>query len=342
MKRLQDSNFAFPASKELAMKKVTILAVEGAMADSIVGPMQVFSQAGLSWNIMFGIATNPYFETRIVTMDGKPINAFNQLSLHPHGSACDVEKTDLIIVGSFYNPYVSLSSAPDAIPWLKKHYENGTTIASVCMGAFLLAETGLLDGKTATTHWGYAQLFQKMYPKVHLKRDQMIVDDGDLLSSGACTSYMDLSLYLVERCCGHPVAVECAKVMIHDFDRRSQSAYAVCAFYREHNDSEILTAQRWIEKNYAEAIDLDQVAFKNGMSRRTFERRFKAATGITPLLYLQRTRIESAKSLLENSNHTFDEITYGVGYEDSSFFRKLFTKHTGLRPKEYQTKFRRA
>jgi transcriptional regulator GlxA family with amidase domain len=322
------------------MKDVAILGVNGALAASVVGSMDVFSQAGVTYNFLLGIVTVRYFDAKVVSMDGKPITCFNQLVIQPHCCVHDVKNTDLIIVGSFYDFYTAINSNPDVIPWLKKQHENGATIASISMGAFLLAETGLLDGKTATTHWAVARDFQKLYPRVHLRPERMITDEGDLLCSGACNSYMDLSLYLVERYCGRTIALECAKSMIHDFDRRSQNSYVVYQHQRDHNDRKILNTQKWIEKNYAESIDLDQLAHKNGMSRRTFERRFKNATGVTPLLYLQRMRIESAKSFLENSNQTFEEITHRVGYEDSSFFRRIFTKHTGLHPKEYQMKFR--
>jgi transcriptional regulator GlxA family with amidase domain len=324
------------------MQSITILTLPGAMAGSVMGTMDVFAQAGLGWNYIFGLNPEPYFDVKIVSMDGKPITCFNGLTIMPHLCAHDIESTDLIIVSSFMDISQILTSAKEPVAWLKKHYRNGTTIASICVGSFLLAETGLLDGKSATTHWGYVREFQKRYPRVRLKPEQIITDEGNLLCSGAWNSYLDLSLYLVERYCGRKTALECSKTIIHDLDRRSQAPYSVYRFNHDHNDSQILAAQKLIEKNYSQAIDLSNVASSCAMSRRTFERHFKVAVGITPLLYMQRIRIEAAKSLLENTNHTFEEISFQVGYDNSSFFRKLFTKHTGLGPKEYQKKFQLA
>ena len=304
--------------------------------------MDIFSQAGLGWNYIFGLNPEPYFDVKIASMDGKPITCFNGLTIMPHLCAHDIKTTDLIIVSSFMDISQILNSAKEPVAWLKKHCRNGATIASICVGSFLLAATGLLNGKSATTHWGYVREFQKRYPQVRLKPDQIITDEGNLLCSGAWNSYLDLSLYLVERYCGRKTALECAKTIIHDLDRRSQAPYSVSRFDHDHHDSQILNAQKWIERNYAQAIDLNDLASSCAMSRRTFERRFKAVAGITPLLYVQRIRIEAAKSLLENTNHTFDEITFQVGYDNTSFFRKLFINHTGLRPKEYQKKFQLA
>lgn len=324
------------------MKRVTILILPGAMAGPVMGTMDVFSQAGIGWNYISGLNPEPYFDVKTVSMDGKPVTCFNGQRIIPHLCALDIETTDLIVVSSFMDIPRILASAREPVAWLKKHCRNGSTIASICVGSFLLAETGLLDGKTATTHWGYVREFQKRYPRVRLKPDRTITDEGNLLCSGAWNSYLDLSLHLVERYCGRKTALECAKTIIHELDRRSQAPYSVYRIDHDHHDAQILAAQEWIEKNYSQVVDLSALASSCAMSRRTFERRFKAAAGITPLLYLQRIRIEAAKSLLENTNHTFDEISFQVGYDNTSFFRKIFTKHTGLRPKEYQRKFQMA
>ncbi len=312
------------------------------MAGSVTGTMDIFSQAGLGWNYIFGLNPEPYFDVKIVSMDGKQVTCFNGLKVMPHLCAHDIKATDLIIVSSFMDIAQILASSKEPAAWLKKHHRNGATIASICVGSFLLAETGLLNGKRATTHWGYVREFQKRFPRVRLEPNQIITDEGNLLCSGAWNSYQDLSLYLVERYCGRKTALECAKTIIHDLDRHSQAPYSVYRFDHEHHDAQILDAQKWIERNYSQAIDLNHLATSCAMSRRTFERRFKAVAGITPLLYVQNIRIEAAKSLLENTSHTFDEISFQVGYDNTRFFRKLFTRHTGLRPREYQKKFRLA
>ncbi len=322
------------------MKKVTILALDNAMSSSVMGTMDIFSQAGFTWNFIMGLPPKPYFEVEIVTQEGKPVTSFNNAEIHPHRAAESVNSTDLIIISSV-SDFEPLAANKEAINWLKHHYSQGTTIGSICVGSFLLAETGLLDGKTATTHWGFVQEFQRRYPHIELRPRQLITDEGNLLCSGSCNSYIDLSVHLIERYCGSKVAVECSKTMIHDYARSSQAPYIVLQYKKDHGDSQILSVQKLIEEKYSDNFDPDIIAREHGMSRRTFERRFKKATEDTPVTYLQRVRVEAAKQLLETGHQTFDEIAYRVGYEDSNFFRKVFIKHTGLRPKEYKMKFQR-
>lgn len=322
------------------MKRVTILALNHAVTSSVMGTMDIFCQVGVTYNLVTGIAPEPRFDVEIVSLDGLPVVGFNQTRINPHRSAAEVEETDLIVIGSFLD-FETLSSCRAGIPWLRQHFERGATIASICSGAFFLAETGLLDGKRAATHWGLADDFRRRYPRVRLDPDLVVADEGRLLSSGACSSYIDLAVYLIERYCGSAVALQASKAMLHDFSRASQTPYCVYLPRRDHGDDQILSIQARMEKDFARDFDLDLLARDNGMSRRTFERRFKSATGETPLVYVQRIRVEAAKQLLESGRRTCDEVAYRVGYEDSGFFRRLFVKFTGLRPSDYQTKFRR-
>ncbi len=322
------------------MKKISILALDNAMSSSVMGTMDIFSQVGFTWNYIMGFDTNPDFEVEIVTRQGKPVVCFNNTIITPHRAAEEVDTTDLIIISSV-SDFELLAKNKSAIDWLKHHYSRGATIGSLCVGSFLLAETGLLDGKTATTHWGFAHEFKRRYPKINLRPRQLITDEGRLLCSGSCNSYIDLSVYLIERYCGKKVAIECAKTMIHDYARSSQAPYIVCQHNKDHGDPGIISIQKLIETNYSDSFNADKIARNYGMSRRTFERRFKKATEVTPLMYLQSVRVEAAKQLLETGQKTFEEISYHVGYEDSNFFRKVFVKQTGLRPKEYKIKFQR-
>ncbi len=320
------------------MKKVTILALDNSMSASIMGTMDIFSQAGYTYNCLMGLEPTPYFDVKIATRDGRPVQCFNDIKIHPHCSINDVDHTDLLLISSFLD-FSALTSCRDAGEWVEEQYHKGATIGSICNGTFFLAQTGLLDGKTATTHWGFVQEFKKRFPKVKLQPEKLITDEGSLLSSGGCNSYVDLSVYLVEKFCGRNVALQCSKTMLHDFARSSQSPYIVFQYNRDHNDAQILEVQKQIEENYSSPFNPELFADDYGMSRRTFERRFKKATGNTPTFYLQRSRVEAAKQMLETGLQTFDEITYTVGYEDSSSFRKVFFKHTGLKPNEYKTKF---
>ncbi len=323
------------------MKKITILALRNAGATTITGPMDVFHLAGVLWNYVCDKQVTPYFDVEIVSTDGKPVKCLNRLYIEPHGSINDVQKTDLILISSLLNIDKTLENHSETIPWLRAHYKNGASIASVCTGAFLLAETGLLDGKTATTHWGYVQEFKQRYPQIQLQSEKMITDEGNLLCSGASNACFDLSIYLIEKFCGHEIALQCAKALILDIDRTSQSPYYVFNPQKNHEDELILEAQKWLETSYLSEFRIDDLADRSNITRRTFERRFKIATGNSPLNYLQRVRVEAAKRLLEKGANTFDEITYMVGYSESSSFRKVFKKHTGLAPKAYRDKFRR-
>jgi transcriptional regulator GlxA family with amidase domain len=323
------------------MKKITILAMQNSMASTIIGPLDIFFQAGVLWNYFNGQKLTPYFEVTLVTTSGEPFKCLSGARMVPDGSIHDAQDSDLIVVSSILDIDRTLRVQGEVIDWLKDRYRQGSHIATICTGAFVLAETGLLNGKTATTHWGFADQFQKRYPRIELKPERLITDEGDLFCSGGYNAGIDLSLYLVEKYCGHEVALQSSKSVIADIGRTSQAPYAIFQFQKDHHDNQILMVQEWIEKNFDQALPYDRLARDHGMSRRTFERRFKTATGDTPLSYQQRIRVEAAKRLLEDGNRSFEEITYQVGYEDSSSFRKVFLKQTGLRPTEYQKKFQR-
>ncbi len=321
------------------MKKVTILGLYNSMATTIFGPMDILNQAGRLWPRVHKEIQTPFFDVSIASADGHPIKATNNILIQPHHSIDQIDQTDLIVIASATFTKKILKKNPELIPWLLKHYAQGTHIASICTGVFLLAETGLLDGKSATLHWGFTDMFTSYYPNVNLEQDKMFIDHGRLYCSAGVSAGMDLSLYLVEKFCGKRAAVESAKTMILDLGRKRQTPYDTFRFLKDHGDTLIIKAQNWIEKRYTQSIDYDNLAEQFHMSRRSLERRFKKATLVTPLGYLQLLRVETAKRLLEEGVKTFNEITYHVGYEDISFFRKIFIRITGLRPKEYQQKF---
>ena len=321
------------------MKKVTILGSHNTMATTIFGPMDILNQAGRLWNRVTHSPPTPYFDVTIASANGKPIRSVNNIQIQPHCGITDVIHTDLIIISSATYIDRILEEDPELIPWLCHHYENGAHVASICTGAFLLAETGLLNGKSATLHWGFADMFRKRYPQVELDHDRMFIDHGRLYCSAGVSAGMDLTLYLVEKFCGRRAAVASAKTMVLDMGREKQTPYESFLAPMAHGDPLIAKAQKWMEKHQTEHIDYERLAKKFRISRRSLERRFKQAVGITPLGYLQKLRVEFAKRLLEEGTQTFNEITYQVGYEDVSFFRKIFIRLTGLRPREYQQRF---
>lgn len=322
------------------MKKVTILATHNTVATTVLGPMDVFFLAGQLWNMISGVPLTPFFDVEIVSETGEPVKCLNNLPIIPHRAISEVEKTDLIIISSIGDIEKTLQHNQAAIKWLKQQHRRGASIASVCTGAFLLAETGLLKGKTATTHWGFMDLFRKRYPQIQLKPERLITDEGTLYCAGALAAGIDLSIYLVEKYCGHDVAIQCSKALLHDMGRQSQAPYRILNFQKRHADDAIRAVQLWLENHYSQPVDMNDVARTHGMSRRTFERRFKNATGDTPLFYLQKIRVEAAKKIIETQSLSFDQISYQAGYENSSHFREIFKKHTGLLPTQYERYFR--
>lgn len=321
------------------MKKVTILGMYNTMATTIFGPMDILNQAGRLWNRVNGSPQTPYFDVTIASADGKPIRSVNNIHIQPHCGIAEIKQTDLIIISSATYIEPILEKNPELISWICRHHEKGTHVASICTGVFLLAESGLLNGKSATLHWGFTDMFRKRYPRVELEPDRMFIDHGRLYCSAGVSAGLDLTLYIVEKFCGWRTAVESAKTMVLDMGRQRQAPYEYFLAPKDHGDPLIAKAQKWIEQHSTEQIDYERLAKKFRISRRSLERRFKQVVGVTPLGYLQKIRVEFAKRMLEEGTQTFNEITYQVGYEDISFFRKIFIRLTGLRPKEYQQRF---
>lgn len=309
------------------------------MATTIFGPMDILNQAGRLWNRLSKKPAQPFFDVCLASADGQVVQSVNNIMIQPHYSIKEIDQTDLIVIASATYIDKILAMNPELIPWLIKHYESGTHIASICTGVFLLAETGLLNGQSATLHWGFTDEFKNRYPKIRLDHDRIFIDHGRLYCSGGVTAGMDLSLYLVEKFCGRDAALASAKTMVLDTGRTAQTPYECFIPPVAQKDTLIAEVQAWITRHKTRAINYDTLADTFSISRRSLERRFKRAAGMTPLSYLQKLRVEHAKKLLEQGRHTFSEITYQVGYEDIAFFRKIFTRITGLRPREYQQKF---
>ena len=319
-------------------QNVVVLALNDSVATTIIGPQDVFSMTGVLYERTQCIEPVHYFNVQIVTPDGNPVRCYNNLLITPH---CSMEECDpdIVVIPGILNIDETLRANNTAIKWLKHLHDQNCALMAICSGSLLLAATGLLDNKIATTHWAMANEFRKRFPEVLLRPDEMITDDGGLICSGGYDSFLDASIYMVEKFYGATVALQCSKIFLHNLGRRSQAPYAIFSAPRDHGDEKILQIQQKIGNNFASNFDFDELAKEYGMSRRTLERRFKKATGVTLLVYQQRTRVEHAKALLESGNSSFDEISYKVGYMDNSFFRKLFIKYTTLRPREYRSLF---
>ena len=322
------------------MKKVVILASEGCVLSTIASPMDMFLQAGVMWNVTMGKRPDPAFEVKIVTSDGQPVMALNQVPVVPACSMHDIRDVDLIIIpsqGFFFDLQSEVHIA--RVDWLGKWSKNGADLASVCTGAFTLAATGLLDGKSATTHWGMARQFKKTYPEVKLRTDLMVTDEGNLFCGGGITADLNLSLYLIRKFCGREIALQSARCTMADLDRISQAPFSVFVPEKNHSDRGILKAQDWIEENYQKNVNLQERAARTGVSLRQFNRRFKPATGETGIKYLQLVRIEAAKMALINTDQSFEDISRNAGYENVSFFRRVFKSNTSVTPVVYRQRF---
>jgi transcriptional regulator GlxA family with amidase domain len=322
------------------MKKVAILAAENCVLSTIAAPMDMFLQAGVLWNVTMGEKPQPEFEVKIVTADGQPVTALNNIPVIPTCSMHDITDVDLIIIpsqGFFYE--VESDVHHDRADWLTERYKKGTDLAAICAGAFTLASTGLLDGRKATTHWGLAKQFRQLFPAVDLRVELMVTEEERLFCGGGITADLNLSLHLIEKYCGREKALQGSRCMLVDMGRTAQTPFAVFIPNKDHDDEEILQVQEWIENNYKANIKMEVLAKKAGTSLRQFNRRFKAATGETALKYLQHTRVEAAKILLVTTSRPFDEISPMVGYENISFLRRVFRSNTGITPVDFRRKF---
>lgn len=242
------------------MKKVTILGTHNTMATTIFGPVDILNQAGRLWNRVNKSPQTPLFEVTVASADGQPIRSVNNIQITPHGSIEEIRPPDLIIISSATYIEKILEMNPELVPWLCRQYDRGAHVASICTGVFLLAETGLLDGKSATLHWGFTDLFRKRYPRVTLDPDQIFIDHGRLYCSAGVSAGMDLTLYLVEKFCGMRAAVESAKTMVLDMGRERQSAYAYFLAPKDHGDPIIVKAQEWLEQHQTEQIDYQRLS----------------------------------------------------------------------------------
>jgi transcriptional regulator GlxA family with amidase domain len=322
------------------IKDITVLFLDQMFSSTAAGPMEVFRHAGLLWNIFTGTQRSPRFRVTTASADGRPVTCDGGIWIQPNMALQDVEETDLIFVPAAWLSIdgVAELNAP-IVRWLKQRGDSGVAVASVCSGVGLVAAAGLLDGKRATTHWGLAEQFRQKYPRVQWKPELMVTEDGGFYCGGGVNASLDLSIYLVERFCGHEIAIQTAKALLIETQRAWQSGFAIIPLKTDHRDGAISSAQEWMHKNFAKTFSLEDPARHIGMSVRNFLRRFRQATGDSPLVYLQKLRVAAAKRMLESDHSTMQEISDAVGYQDIAFFRALFQRHTGLSPSAYRERF---
>jgi transcriptional regulator GlxA family with amidase domain len=328
----------FLSLQKNAMKHLTILVPDGQNnLSSIVGAYKIFTRANAYWK---GIGKNELFTIQLAGLSENVEFYEGLFTVKPHTNISAIEKTNLIIIPSLNHNYQNAVKGNKAlIDWIEKQYKNGAEVASICTGAFMLASSGLLDGKSCSTHWAAADNFRNMFPKVNLQTDKLITDENGIYTNGGAYSFLNLMIYLVEKYYDRQTAIYCSKVFQIEMDRQSQSAFTIFTGQKQHDDEMVKNAQAYIESKLHEKISVGHLSARFAVGRRTFDRRFIKATGNTPVEYSQRVKIESAKKAFETSRKTIQEVMYEVGYSDVKAFREVFRKITGISPLEYRSKY---
>jgi transcriptional regulator GlxA family with amidase domain len=320
------------------MKHISLLIPDGHTSlPNIDGTHQILSEVN---NIATARGLPPFFEIELVGLSRTIPQRGGRYTSTPDKIITEIRKTDLIIIPAMHGDMQQAMQAnADFLPWIRAQYNSGAEVASFCIAAFFLAETGLLDGKQAATHWSAANQFRQLYPNVNLVDDKIMTHEDGIYTSGGAYSFLNLLVYLIERYAGRETAIAISKIFMIDIDRISQSPFIMFTGQKDHQDQPVIRAQEYIENNFENRITVDEVADKFAIGRRSLERRFKKATGNTLIEYMQRVKIEAAKRSFETSHKNINEVMYDVGYSDTKAFRELFRKITGLTPIEYRNKY---
>lgn len=312
---------------------ITLLLADHCSTASATLALEMLSAANL-------FADSPPFEIVVASLDGQAVNAWGGQRLQVDCSTAQIAQTDLVLIPGFlFTLKEALPTFAAFGPWLREQHGRGAVLASMCTAAFVLAETGVLQGLHATTHWAFAELFRRRYADVILDDAQMLCEENRVITCGGASAAMDLMLHLIRRFGSPELAHTCGKYLLVDTVRTVQSVYAMWSLPKSHGDAEILRVQHWLEQHCAQALVIDDVARRFGFGVRNFKRRFKDATGYTPIAYVQTLRLERAKQMLESTRMTLESITYAVGYEDSNSFRRLFQQRVGMLPAAYRKRF---
>ncbi|WP_316771874.1 GlxA family transcriptional regulator [Pedobacter frigiditerrae] len=320
------------------MKHLTIVVPNGNNnISSITGAFEIFNKANAYW---ISLGNKQLFAIQLAGI-AETVEFNNGLFMvKPHTTISAIAKTNLIIIPSLNHNYnLALEGNGLLVDWLVNQYKNGAEVATICTGAFMLAASGLLDGKSCSTHWSVTENFRAMFPKVNLCTDRLITDEKGIYTNGGAYSFLNLMIYLVEKYYDRQTAIFCSKVFQIEIDRNTQSEFSIFSGQKQHSDAEILKAQTYIEQNLNEKITIDNLSLMFNIGRRNFDRRFIKATGNTPIEYAQRVKIEFAKKAFETNRKTINEVMYEVGYADVKAFREVFRKITGMSPLEYKSKY---
>jgi transcriptional regulator GlxA family with amidase domain len=325
--------------------RVSLLVIPEAMTFTLCGLYEVLISFGMLAAQDYALPREPPFRVEFLGLTRGLSPTATGLPIQVHASIGEVGRTDLVIIPSVLvqgGEWVK-GRHPDIVRWLRAMHDNGATLCSACSGLLLLAETELLSGKEATMHWAYEQTFRRNFPDVQLRLEEILVTTGErqeFVMSGASMAWHDLVLYLIERYVGAASAQSIARFFGMRWHDDGQSPYISFTPSTAHGDAAIADAQVWLERNFSIGNPVDEMVRRSGIPERSFKRRFTQATGIAPIDYVQRLRVEYAKRRLEQSEAAIDEISWAVGYEDPAFFRKLFLRVTGVTPGVYRRKYR--
>lgn len=321
------------------MKNIAILVPETAVVEAVADPRYMFTAIN---EFLKSQGKPALFNVQLVALTTEVKVADGLFTIHADAILKTARKPDLIIIPAVSgNLEHAVKLNNNFLPWIVQQYKNGAEVASLCLGAFILASTGLLDGKTCSTHWLFANEFRTMFPDVNLVDNKIVTEQNGVYTSGGANSYWNLLLHLVEKYTNRELAILASKFFVLDIDRTSQSPFTIFKGQKIHEDDEIKKVQEFIETNYGDKISVDELCDKFSIGRRTFERRFKKATNNSIVEYMQRVKIEAAKKQLETGRKTVNEVMFEVGYNDMKAFRELFKKITGLSPLDYRNKYNR-
>ncbi|WP_201531506.1 MULTISPECIES: GlxA family transcriptional regulator [unclassified Psychrobacter] len=326
--------------------KVIIVGFDGVLGSVLAGALDLFSFTGVSWQRFLDEEVEPRFSVQIASLGGADIRCSNRLIMRAHCDIQEVTECDLLLIPTIGDSIDKvLSQNSDLIPHIKRLANTKADIASNCSGAFFLAKAGLLDGKVATTHWGYASKFKADFPLVDLQENQFVTQSknqsGNIFCAAGGSAFYDLGLLLIERYCGREISTQVAKTQIIDSKRGNQNSYTNVTLHKPHSDQLVKQVQEFIEENFKQPIQVSGLAAMVNITPRTLNRRFQSCVAMRPIEYIQAVRIEQAKRLLELGDVTIKSLAEQVGYDDISSFTRLFKRATELTPKEYQDKFSR-
>ena len=324
---------------------VAILAVPEVTASALFGMFDVFSSPGRDFSfITNGTAGEQKMRPFIISRSTESFAAANGIIVNPHYSFDNCPLPDIVCIPDFFvDPTGNVHGQYEAeVNWLKHVHEAGAMLASACSGAVLLGEAGLLENCEATIHWGYAKMLSNNYPSVKVASNKSLVLSGvsqRILTAGGGSSWQDLALYLIARFVGLEDAIQVARVWMLQWHDLGQKPFASLMYFRQTEDAIINRCQEWAALNYKQPAPVQALIKLSGLPARSFDRRFKSSTGMTPLDYVHALRLEEAKQMLETSELPIEAIANETGYEDTSFFGRLFRRKVGLTPNQYRTRF---